>query len=240
MDITLVNAAKKLKILVAEDHELLREGLVSLLNTESNLNVVAQASDGMEAVEKTIKFHPNILVLDLSLPILNGYEVIKTVKAKLPDINIIVLSVHNSEEYVHAALCLGVTGYVVKDDTKKHLIAAIGSVINKDQYLSASINHYLHTYDSNQPNKLYEILPRRWGLLTKREISVLKLIAEGYKNIEIADTLFVSVKTVEKHRTNVMHKLNLHNAAKLTAYAIENGFVENLGFTDFGELPVEH
>jgi len=214
----------KKTILIAEDHTILREGLRSLLNTDQNFEVVGEAEDGREAIRFSEKLTPDLILMDLTMPKMNGLEAIKEIKKRSPASKILVLTVHKTEEYILAALEAGADGYVVKDATHSELVMAMQKVLTGGRFLSADIsekviNGYL------QGKKALKT-KTSWDTLTQREREILKLIAEGYKNKEVADYLFISVKTVEKHRANLMRKLNLHNAAALTALAIDKGIIE--------------
>jgi len=215
--------AKKLKIVLAEDHTILREGLRALLSADPGFTVVGEAEDGREAVRCVERLSPDLVLMDLSMPRMSGTEAIREIKRRHPETRIIVLTVHKSEEYLHATLQAGADGYVLKDATHDELVLAIKSVVKGRPYLSPGVSKklvegYLEGKAGSQPNSL-------WQKLSQREREVLKLIAEGYKNKEIAADLCISLKTVEKHRANLMKKLGLHNAAALTVYAMEKGLV---------------
>jgi DNA-binding NarL/FixJ family response regulator len=216
--------SSKKTILIAEDHTILREGLRSLLNTDQNFEVVGEAEDGREAIRISEKLIPDLVLMDLTMPKMNGLEAIKEIKKRSPGSKILVLTVHKTEEYILAALEAGADGYVVKDATHSELIMAMEKVLSGSRFLSPDIsekviNGYLQGRRALKTKT-------SWDTLTQREREILKLIAEGYKNKEVADYLFISVKTVEKHRANLMRKLNLHNAAALTALAIDKGLIE--------------
>lgn len=210
-------------VFLAEDHTILREGLRVLLSATPGLEIVGEAEDGQAAIQQIRQVKPHVVLMDLSMPRLNGTEAIGIVKRRNPEIKVIALTVHKSDEYVRATLNAGADGYVLKDDTHQELVNAINRVIKGHVYLSPGIcgkviNGFLdHTRSSASQGS--------WDLLTERERQVIKLIAEGRKNREIADALSVSVKTIEKHRSNLMKKLDLHNASSLTTYAIENGLM---------------
>ena len=215
----------KWKIVIAEDHAILREGLAALLRMEPDLEVVGEAADGKEAIQIIGRTNPDLVLIDLSMPHANGTEAISKIKRRFPEVKIIVLTVHKAEEYIRAALADGASGYPLKDDNHQELIRAIYNVMAGKTHLSPSIcdkvvNGYLGDTDPDQPPKI-----RYWDILTVREREVMKLIAEGYRNKDIAQYLSISHKTVEKHRSNLMKKLNLHNTSALTSYAIENGLV---------------
>jgi two-component system response regulator NreC len=211
------------KVLIADDHTILRQGLRALLEASPEIEVIGEASDGHEAVQMTNQLYPDVILIDLSMPKINGTEAIELMRKRNADLRIIALTVHRTEEYVRATLDAGANGYVLKDDTRNELISAIHAVAQGKTYLSPSIcgqlvNGYLepHSISSNVS----------WDNLTLREREVIKLIAEGNTNKMIARLLSISVKTVEKHRGNLMKKLNLHSASKITAYAIEHRLVE--------------
>lgn len=214
---------QKQRILLVEDHTLLRQGLCSLLSTDPNLEVVGEADNGKDAIRLAGSLSPNLILMDLSMPGTNGTESIREIKKRYPGSKILVLTVHMAEEYIREALHAGADGYVLKHATCDELILAIKSVLNGKTYLSPDIaekvvSGYLDGGKGINPVSA-------WDSLTLREREVLKLIAEGQGNKHIASYLCVSVKTVEKHRSNLMRKLDLHNAAVLTSYAIEKGMV---------------
>ena len=214
----------KKTILIAEDHTILREGLRSLLNTDQDFEVVGEAEDGREAIRVAEKIMPDLVLMDLTMPKMNGLEAIKEIKKRSPASKILVLTVHKTEEYILAALEAGADGYVVKDATHSELIMAMQKVLIGGRFLSPDISEkVINGYLEGQKALRTKT---SWDTLTQREREILKLIAEGYKNKDVADYLFISVKTVEKHRANLMRKLDLHNAAGLTALAIEKGLIE--------------
>lgn len=213
----------KSRIVIAEDHTILREGLKALLSSHADLEVVGEAVDGREAIRRVEELTPDLVLLDLSMPRMDGMEAIREIRKQSPRTKILALTVHKAEEYVLTALQSGADGYALKDATHTELVTAIRSVLVGRRYLSPGVSEqviegYLAGKKAGEPKS-------RWAAVTKREREVLKLIAEGYKNREIADLLCISVKTVEKHRSNVMEKLDLHNVSDLTAYAIERGIV---------------
>ena len=212
---------QKHTILLADDHSILREGLRSLLSSTPDLEIIGEAEDGKDTIEKARQLQPQLVLMDLSMPVINGTDAIRVIKQRSPEIKIIVLTVHKSEEYVRATLDAGADGYVLKDDTSNDLLTSIKNVQKGKIYLSPGICDKVINGYLNHPDKVSSV--RSWDQLTLREREVLKLIAEGSKNREIADCLSVSIKTVEKHRSNLMKKLDLHGVSKLTTYAIENG-----------------
>lgn len=211
------------RIIIAEDHTILREGLRALLSSNPNLEIVDEARDGQEAIRAVEKHRPDLVLIDLSMPRMNGLEALTEIKKQHPETKVVVLTVHKTEEYVLAALERGANGYVLKDADHAELRLALEQVLAGKRYLSPGISQQViegYLDGRKQPKA-----GSAWESLTDREREVLKLIAEGYKNKEIAAFLFISLKTVEKHRTNLMNKLDLHNTAALTALAIEKGLV---------------
>lgn len=214
---------KPIRIVLVEDHTILREGLRALLSADPKFEIVGEADDGREAIRRVDKLAPDLVVMDLSMPRMTGMDAIREIKRRHPATKIIALTVHKAEEYLRTTLQAGADGYVLKDATHVELLLAIQNVLKGKTYLSPSVSDtviegYLEGKEDQVPNP-------RLGLLSPREREVLKLIAEGYKNKEIAADLFISLKTVEKHRANLMKKLDLHNAAALTSFAIEQGLV---------------
>lgn len=214
---------KKSRIVIAEDHTILREGLKALLSSEPLLEIAGEAADGLEAIRKVQELKPDLILLDLTMPRMNGIEAIREIKRESPNTRVLVLTVHKTEEYVLASLRAGADGYALKDSTHAELSAAIAAVLSGHNYLSPKISGKVISgyLDGKKGIKEKSSLES----LTQREREVLKLIAEDYKNREIADCLCISLKTVEKHRDNLMKKLDLHSAAALTAFAMEHGLI---------------
>jgi len=214
---------EKKKIVIAEDHTILREGLRSLLSSSDEFEVVGEAVDGLDAIRCVENYHPDLILLDLAMPRMNGIEAIKEIKRQSSETKVLVLTVHKSEEYVLAAFQSGADGYCLKDATHAELLNAIKSIFSGKRFISPGIaDKVLEGYlDGRKSLKSKS----SWDTLTQREREVLKLIGEGYKNKDIAEYLSISLKTVEKHRSNLMAKLDLHSASALTAYAIEKGLV---------------
>ena len=217
---------RRRRILIADDHALVREGIKALLCHSPHLEIVGEAADGQEAIRLTSELGVDILLTDLCMPGSNGTEAIAGIKRRCPGVKAIVLTVHKSPEHIRAALDAGADGYVVKDDTGSELLSAIQSIDNGKTFLSPSIcKQVVSVYLDTATMPKSPPTSRSWSILTQRERQVLKLIAEGYSNREIAEYLSVSHKTVEKHRANLMQKLDLHNAPAVTAYAIHSGLV---------------
>ena len=212
-------------ILIADDHAMIREGLRAMLNDENDLKVVGEAVDGHEAIRCVNQFRPAVVLMDLTMPHTNGPEAIRTIKRRHPDVKIVVLTVHKSEEFVRSTLDSGADAYVLKDDTRLELMSAIRHVQRGKTYISPGVSSMIVTGFLDRSENITARSRASWENLTSRERQTLKLIAEGYKNKDIAEFLTVSLKTVEKHRSNLMKKLDLHSASAITAYAISNGLL---------------
>ena len=214
----------KKTIVIVEDHQLFREGLKAMLSDRDDVEVIGEAEDGLKAL-RLIKHHtPDLLLLDLSMPRLSGISVIKDAKSQFPDIKILALTIHESDQYVLEAFEAGADGYCIKDAPRAELMIAIKSVLEGKTYISPGIaDNVMQGYLEDRKRLKTK---STWETVTQREREVLKLLAEGYLNKEIANFLHISVKTVEKHRSNIMNKLDLHNASALTAYAIDKGLTE--------------
>ena len=212
-------------ILIVDDHALMRNGLEAMLASEPNYEVVGVAADGMTAIRAVKDLRPDIVLMDLTMPRTSGMDAIVQIKRQHPDVKIVALTFHKEEKYIHATLEAGADGYVLKDDSRTELFNALASVASGNNYLSPSIVDkvvagYLSGGDTSTAKP-------SWEVLTRREREVIKLIAEGKRTKEIADYLSLSPKTIEKHRTNLMRKLDLHNVSEVTVYAIKNGFVSD-------------
>jgi DNA-binding NarL/FixJ family response regulator len=215
--------SQKVRIVIADDHTILREGLRSLLSSNPSFEIVGEAEDGREAIKCVEKFKPDLILTDLSMPRMNGMEAIKEIKRESPTTKVLVLTVHRAEEYILATFRAGADGYLLKDSTHAELVMAVKKVLSGKHYISPEISEkVIEGYlDGRRTLKTKS----SWETLTQREREILKLIAEGYKSKGIADDLCISVKTVEKHRANLMEKLDLHSIQALTAFAIERGLV---------------
>ena len=214
---------KKSRIVIAEDHTILREGLRSLLSSHPEFEIVGEAEDGREAIRCVEEYKPDLILTDLSMPRMNGMEAIREIKKQSPKTKILVLTVHRAEEYILDTLKAGADGYLLKDSTHAELVMAVKKVLNGKYYISPEISEKV--IEGYLEGKKTLKSQTSFDTLTSREREILKLIAEGYKNKEIADELCISVKTVEKHRANLMEKLDLHNVQALTALAIEKGLI---------------
>jgi len=214
------------RILIADDHTILRAGIRALLDIQPDFQVVGEVDNGKDAIYSAGQLKPDLLISDLSMPGTNGTEAIQRINSRYPEIRILVLTVHKTEEYVHAALKAGASGYLLKDDTSDELISACTNILAGKTHLSPSVCGNVVLGYLSYPNS-NEKPSSSSDLLTTREREVLKLIAEGSRNKDVAEYLSISLKTVEKHRSNLMKKLNIHNASGITTYAIKNGLVNN-------------
>ncbi|HUI24686.1 MAG TPA: response regulator transcription factor [Candidatus Kryptonia bacterium] len=212
-------------VLVADDHAIVREGVVSLLNAESDLVVIGEAADGHEAVELAMRVHPDVAVLDVSMPRLNGMTAAAQIRRAQPEVEVVILTVHADRAYVTQALAAGVRGYVLKQAVAAELARAIRAVHQGRSFLSPEIRDVPLPRErrSRPPECEPETAVED---LTLREVEVLQLIAEGYSNKEIAQQLTVSVKTVETHRARLMNKLDIHETAGLVRFAIRKKIVQ--------------
>ena len=216
---------EKKRIVIAEDHAILRQGLRSLLSSHDDLEVVGEAEDGLEAVRCIETNNPDLVLLDLSMPKMDGISVIKEIKSRHTETKILALTMYRKEEYVLEVFKSGAEGYCLKSSPYDELLIAIRAVLSGKHYVSPEVSEkVLEGYLEGRKTIRKK---SSWDTLTQREREVLKLVGENYKNKEIADYLCISVKTVEKHRANIMQKLDLHTASALTAYAIEKGLVTN-------------
>lgn len=211
----------KTRVLIADDQTILREGLRALLEGEDGLEVVGAVDDRRDAVRSVGTLKPDVVLIDLSMPNMDGLSAIREIKRRSAQTKTLVLTAHRNEEYIRAALQAGADGYLLKDPSRAELLLAIDSVLRGKPFISPAVSQQIavrylqHSRDNRRPYSLV-------NTLTGRERQVLKLIAEGRRNRQIAEHLVISVKTVEKHRSNLMHKLKLHNTAALTTFAIEN------------------
>lgn len=213
----------KIRVILAEDHTIVRQGLRALLEQSDDIEVIAEAEDGREAVNKTEQLKPDIVLMDISMPILNGIEATRQIKKKFPDIKVLILTMHTTEEYISQILHAGASGYLVKKSAHHELLSAIKAIQKGSSYLSPLVSKKV--IDEYLQKTQDDIKQDRYEKLTTREREVLQLIAEGKANKEIAELLFLSVKTVETHKAHLMEKLNLHTTTDLIKYAIQKGII---------------
>lgn len=206
------------KILIADDHKVLINGLKLILAVRNDYEVVAIANNGMEVIDLLLHQSPDVILLDINMPVLNGYQTIKLIKTNHPIIKVIVLSMLNDKRSVLNMLQAGANGFLFKDTDDKHLFKAIDCVMNEEYYVSESLNDILNEFLNNIKHKK----PKTKHTLSAREMEIVNLIVEGNTNAQIADLLFLSTRTVDTHRKNIFHKLDLNNTASLVKYAMEN------------------
>lgn len=211
-----------IRVVLAEDHTIVRQGLRSILEQQAGFNVVADAANGREAVRLTESLKPDVVVMDFSMPDLNGLEATRQIKQRVPESRVLILTRHADLEYVKSILQAGASGYLVKKSAVVELVMAIQTVHRGDIYLDSSISH--HVFDGHLNPAAGESDSQEIKL-TARQREVLQLIAEGHPNREIASRLNISVKTVENHRANILKSLDLHSTADLTQYAIRVGII---------------
>lgn len=210
-----------IRVVLADDHVLIRAGLKALLHSLPNIQVVGEASDGHEAVDVVEKLQPDVVIMDIAMSNLNGLEAASRITRQQPKVNVIILSMHANEEYVGQALDAGATGYLLKGAEPAELELALKSVMRGEPYLSPSISKQLvHEYLAYRKDKLGSAVE-----LTARQREVLQLIAEGSSTKDIARKLGLSVKTVDTHRTELMRRLDIHDVAGLVRYAIRRGLI---------------
>jgi DNA-binding NarL/FixJ family response regulator len=216
--------AGPIRVLVVDDHALVREGIKSLLQSIPRIAVIGEAGDGLDAIDKARKLRPDIVLMDIGMPRMTGVEATRHIREELPAVQVVALTIHESEEYLFQMLRAGAAGYVLKKAHPAEMLAAIEAAVRQETYLTPSmtkglVTDYLRRVGEGEEETTYREL-------TDREREVLKLIAEGYTNPEIAKLLHVSVKTVQAHRGHIMEKLDLHRPAALVRYAIRKGLVE--------------
>ena len=214
----------KIKVLLAEDHTIVRKGIRSLLDAERHIEVVGEAENGREAVDKTESLVPDIVVMDHTMPLLNGLEATRQICRHLPQVKVLILTMHTNEEYIFQFLRAGAAGYLVKQTAPTELVAAINAIHQGESFLSPAIHktvieEYIRQGEAAGKSDSLDTL-------TDREREVLQLLAEGFSNREIGEQLNISVKTVGVHRVNLMQKLDLHSVTDLTKYAIRKGIID--------------
>lgn len=210
-----------IKILIADDHKLFREGTITLLSENQDIEIIGQAEDGKEAIKKAKETQPDILIIDIGMPMINGIEATRILKSEAPDIKIIALTMHSEKHFIKGMLEAGAYGYLFKNCDYDELIQAIKTVYSGKKYLSDEITEVIiHDYVGKQND-----IPDNDPILSEREMEILKLFAEGKSSREISETLFISVKTVGTHKQNILAKLELNSTADLVKYAIKKGII---------------
>jgi len=217
---------KRITVLLAEDHTIVREGFRKMLELEDDLEVVGEAEDGRQAVAMVKKLRPAVVVMDIAMPRLNGLEATRQIHKAIPATKVLILSAHGDDAYVEQAIAFGAVGFLLKQTSAHVLAEAIREVQKGNTFFSPSVAKRLHERNRKSPDRAGLPKPRN-ARLSSREVEVLQLVAEGKANKETAAELGISTKTVEKHREHLMEKLNIHDTAGLTRYAIGAGIIES-------------
>ncbi|MDE3058353.1 MAG: response regulator transcription factor [Bacteroidota bacterium] len=216
---------KKIRILLADDHSIVRSGLRSLFRTTHEFVVVGEASNGEDAVRLAIRHHPDIVIMDISMPKMSGIEATKLIKQRHPDIKVLILTIHDNQEYIYELIRAGANGYVLKDAEKQEIFTAVRTVTSSEPFFSPGVSKLIieniAKNSDEQPHTAGSNLR-----LTKREAEVLRLVAQGLTSREIADKLCLSISTINTHRTNLMQKLDIHETAGLVRFAIQEGLAK--------------
>jgi DNA-binding NarL/FixJ family response regulator len=210
------------RILVADDHAIVRAGLAAVLNAQPDLRVVAEAKDGAEAIDKALSADIHLAILDVTMPRLTGIQAAQELSRRRPDLRLLMLSMHDSEQYLFEALRAGASGYVLKSDADQDIVRACRATMRGDSFLYASAVNTLVRDLVERPSDD----AASFDILTPRELEVLKLIAEAYTSKEIARELVISIKTVDRHRANILEKLGMRDRVELTRYAIRRGLIQ--------------
>jgi DNA-binding NarL/FixJ family response regulator len=217
---------KPITVLLAEDHQIVREGFRSLLEHERDIAVVGEAETGRQAVQMTRKLRPAVVVMDIAMPLLNGLEATRQIRKDFPNTKVLLLSAHSDDAYVEQAAVLGAAGFLLKQSSSHELAAAIRKVQEGKTFFSAAISKRVNARNGKALDRNGNHQKKN-NCLSSREVEVLQLIAEGKANKQVASELGVSFKTVDKHRQHLMSKLNIHDVAGLTRYAIAEGIIES-------------
>jgi DNA-binding NarL/FixJ family response regulator len=217
---------KPIKTLLADDHTIVREGLRALLAVDAGIQVVGEAHNGREAVDMALSLNPDVVVMDIAMPLLNGLEATRQILAKKPATKVLILSAHSDDAYIDRVIAVGAVGFLIKQTSAQILAKAIHEIMAGNAFYSPQVSKRLRDH-YQKPDKIGGLLIKKATGLTSRELEVIQLVAEGHANKQVADGLKISIKTVEKHRQHLMDKLNIHDTAGLTRYAIAQGIIES-------------
>jgi DNA-binding NarL/FixJ family response regulator len=217
---------KPTKTLLADDHTIVREGLRALLLADKAIEVVGEAHNGREAVEMAAALRPDVVVMDIAMPLLNGLEATRQILAKHPETKVLILSAHSDDAYIDRVIAVGAVGFLIKQTSAQILATAIHEVMAGNSFYSPQISKRVRDH-YQKPDKTGGLMVKKATGMTSRELEVIQLVAEGQANKQVAAVLGISIKTVEKHRQHLMDKLNIHDTAGLTRYAIAQGIIES-------------
>jgi DNA-binding NarL/FixJ family response regulator len=217
---------KKISVLLAEDHQIVREGFRSLLKHERDIDVVGEAENGRQAIALVKKLRPAVVVMDIAMPLLNGLEATRQIRKEFPDTKVIILSAHSDDAYVEQVIEMGAAGFLLKQASSHNLATAIREVQKGNTFFSPDVSKRLRSRDQQSQDREGNFKKNN-NRLSSREVEVLQLIAEGKPNKQVAAELGVTFKTVDKHRQHLMGKLDIHDVAGLTRYAIAEGIIES-------------
>lgn len=217
---------KKIRILLADDHSVVRSGLRSIFKTNKDFSVVGEAANGLDALRLASRLKPDVVILDISMPKMNGIEAARAIKEKLPETKILILTVQEKEEYVYEMIRAGANGYVLKDAEKREIFKAVRTVVSGGQFFSPHISKLIVDYFVKRNKDTEEKPASAEKNLTKREKEILRLIAQGSSSREIAEKLYLSASTINTHRANLMQKLNIHDTAGLVRFALQYGILD--------------
>lgn len=216
---------ERIKVILVDDHQIVRDGIKALINEEPNINIITEASSGADLFDKLNTYKPDVILMDINLPDTNGIEITKQLKETKPEIKVLILSMHMGEDYIVNAIEAGAKGYLPKTTSKKEIITAINTISKGEDFFNESISNILiksYVKRAQTPKKEEE----KQVDLTKREKEIITLFALGMSNKEIADKLFISIRTVESHKNNIMNKLELKSTVDLVKFALKNKFIE--------------
>lgn len=218
--------AQRKSIVIVDDHPLFREGLKSIIGRNTAYSVVGEAKTGRKGLQIAMKFKPDLVLIDISLPDKSGIQLTREIRNQLPETRVLIISMHSKIDYIAEAFQAGATGYVVKESASNGLLKGLETVIRGDYFLDSSLSHAVVESLLNLPIKEARIRDDEYGSLTPREQEIMRLLAEGLSVKEIAAKLYISPKTVENHRSNIMNKLGLHSAIELIRYAARLGLID--------------
>ena len=218
--------SEKTSILIIDDHPLFREGLKAIIERDSHFEVIGEAGNGREGLQLTKKLKPDVIIVDISLPDRSGIQLTREIRTFLSTTRILIVSMHSKIDYIAEAFQAGATGYVVKESASERLLQGLESVVRGDYFLDSSVSHAVVENLMKSPLKEAKITDADYDTLTPREQEVMRLLAEGLSSKKVAEKLFISPKTVENHRANIMNKLGLHNTIELIRYAAKLGLID--------------